>query len=642
MSNIQVLESHVADLIAAGEVVERPASVAKELMENAIDAGATKITVEISHGGLTFLRVTDDGGGISAGDLPTAFLRHATSKLRTSRDLEAIGTLGFRGEALAAIAAVSRVQILSRPAGQELGASLTLEGGIPGPVEPAGCPLGTTIVVRDLFYNTPARLKFMKKDTAEGAAVFAVVQRLALSHPEVGVTFLRDGRQDLSTPGTGKLQDTIYAVLGRDLALGFVPVQGTGEGMTVSGFVSLPTCCRGSRSYQHFFVNGRYVKSPAMMAALEQAYQNQKMVGKFPGCVLCLTLPFSAVDVNVHPAKTEVKFHKEREVFSTIYHTVLSALDRGHARPMAPMGETKEFIPSLKEKAAATAAPSQRLEVNSFSHVALRGRPASPSGGGQVSRPARKKEAVVPEEAPKQEKVTLPQGDAVQELPSVQKQHFAPVKPAPSSSVKPEESAAVGEAQTMAQPELESQSWRLAGELFHTYLMVEQGDHVIFIDKHAAHERLNFDRMKAEDYTPMAQTLLAPLTLRFSAEEGQALLDQLPLLTQFGFEIEDFGNALLVRQAPFDVAVGEIEATLSEIAQGLLATGNADPTAARDHVLHTMACKAAIKGGWDSGREELEVLAKAVLSGRVRYCPHGRPVAIEMTKGQIEKQLKRT
>ena len=360
MPEIQVLSPHVADLIAAGEVVERPASVAKELVENAIDAGAGQVTVEIAHGGLTFLRVTDDGCGIPAGQLATAFLRHATSKLRTEYDLEAIGTLGFRGEALAAIAAVSRVEVLTRTADSPLGASLSLEGGVPGEVEEAGCPLGTTMVVRDLFYNTPARLKFMKKDAAEGAAVFAAVQREALSHPEVSVKFIRDGKQELLTPGDGQLQSAVYAVLGRELALGLRPVKGSGEDMAVSGFVSLPACCRGSRSWQFFFVNGRQVKSKLMTAALEQAYQNQKMVGKFPGCVLYLTTKLSAVDVNVHPAKTEVKFGSERAVFSAVYHAVLSALEGDRSHPRAEWRQEAIPVPPAQAEPQQTRIPLER------------------------------------------------------------------------------------------------------------------------------------------------------------------------------------------------------------------------------------------------------------------------------------------
>ena len=278
MPHIQQLAPHVADLIAAGEVVERPASVVKELMENAIDAGASKVTVEIQNGGMSLIRVTDDGCGIAAEDAETAFLRHATSKIRSEYDLEAIGTLGFRGEALAA---VSRIDLLTRPGGAPLGTAVSLEGGAVTGREEAGCPAGTTMVVKDLFFNTPARLKFMKKDAAEGAAVFAAVQRLALSHPEVSVKFLRDGRQELLTPGDGALRSSVYSVFGRDLALGLIPVEGSGEGMSVSGFASLPACCRGTRGYQHFFVNGRYVKSRTMAAALEEAYANQKWWGNF-------------------------------------------------------------------------------------------------------------------------------------------------------------------------------------------------------------------------------------------------------------------------------------------------------------------------------------------------------------------------
>ena len=333
MPHIQQLDPHVADLIAAGEVVERPASVVKELMENAIDAGADTLTVEIQHGGMGLIRVTDNGCGIAYDEAPTAFLRHATSKLRTEYDLEAIGTLGFRGEALAAISAVSRIELLTRTAEEELGAALSLEGGAVVSREEAGCPRGTTLVVRDLFYNTPARLKFMKKDAAEGAACFAMVQRVALSHPEVSVKFLRDGKQELLTPGDGQLQSALYAVLGRDMALGYKAVKGSGEDMAVTGFVTLPTCCRGTRGYQHFFVNGRYVKSRTMMAALEEAYANQKMVGRFPGCVLHLQTKLNAVDVNVHPTKQEVKFGSDKKVFDAVYYAVKSTLEGDHTRP---------------------------------------------------------------------------------------------------------------------------------------------------------------------------------------------------------------------------------------------------------------------------------------------------------------------
>ena len=355
MAVIKQLDPHVADLIAAGEVVERPASVVKELLENAIDAGASAVTVEISHGGMSLIRVTDNGCGIPADQAATAFLRHATSKIATERDLEAIGTLGFRGEALAAISAVSRMELLTRTQDQALGTLLTVEAGVVTGQEEAGCPKGAVMTVRELFFNTPARLKFMKKDAAEGAAVFAVVQRTALSHPELSVKFIRDGRQELLTPGDGQLKSAVYAVMGRDIALGLLPVKGSGEGMAAEGFTSLPTCCRGSRSYQHFFVNGRYIKSRLMTAAVEEAYKNQKMVGKFPGCVIHLTVRPSEVDVNVHPTKTEVKFQREQAVFSTVYYAVLSALDRDHTRPQA-------VLPGVKGEDAVTARQPARRQ----------------------------------------------------------------------------------------------------------------------------------------------------------------------------------------------------------------------------------------------------------------------------------------
>ena len=396
MPHIQQLDPHVADLIAAGEVVERPASVVKELVENAIDAGAETVTVEIQRGGMSLIRVTDNGCGIAAGEAETAFLRHATSKIRTEHDLEAIGTLGFRGEALAAIAAVSRVDLLTRTADEDLGTALSLEGGETVSREEAGCPVGTTMVVRDLFFNTPARLKFMKKDAAEGAAVFAMVQHLALAHPEISVKFLRDGKQELLTPGDGQLKSAVYSVLGRDLALGLIEVKGSGEDMSVTGFTSLPACCRATRGYQHFFVNGRYVKSRTMMAALEEAYANQKVVGKFPGCVLHLTTRLNAVDVNVHPTKQEVKFGSDKKVFDAVYYAVKSTLEADRTRPSAVVESPAPRL--IPKQAVDTVTPNQTsLPLRDTAAT----RTAAPYVPPAVSRPAARPAAVsVPTPAP--------------------------------------------------------------------------------------------------------------------------------------------------------------------------------------------------------------------------------------------------
>ena len=664
MPHIQQLDPHVADLIAAGEVVERPASVVKELMENAIDAGADKLTVELQHGGMTLIRVTDNGCGIAPEEAETAFLRHATSKLRTEYDLEAIGTLGFRGEALAAISAVSRVEVMTRTQDSPLGASLSLEGGVPGPVEEAGCPLGTTMVVRDLFYNTPARLKFMKKDAAEGAAVFAVVQRVALSHPEVSVKFLRDGKQELLTPGDGQLSSALYAVLGRDLALGFTEVKGSGEDMSVAGFVSLPACCRGTRGYQYFFVNGRYVKSRTMMAALEEAYANQKMVGRFPGCALHLTCRLSAVDVNVHPTKQEVKFGSERKVFDAVYYAVRSALEGDRSRPALTLETRRPATTSVGADIIRPPFPAaDPVQETLPLHDVTAPKPVGGSGTrpyapGSVPAPLKKRPAPPHPASPDGDATFPPQGGrpakggAAQAFP-------------PQGERRPEgpdEERAIREIRTDANggalpssvahkpspapepapaPE-EPAPWRMAGEVLDTYIIVEQGDKVLFIDKHAAHERLNFDRLKAEGYRPMVQTLLEPSVCTLPAEEGAVLLAHLPLLERFGFEAEDFGGgAVLVRAAPADVAAGEIPEVLGELAERLLTTGSADPEAARDALLHTMACKAAIKGGQKNGEAELLKVAQAVMSGQVRYCPHGRPVAIELTRQQLERRFGR-
>ncbi len=644
MPHIHVLEPHVADLIAAGEVVERPASVVKELMENAIDAGARSLTVEIAHGGMSYIRVTDDGSGIAPAELETAFLRHATSKIRTEYDLESIDTLGFRGEALAAISAVSRVEVVTRTADNDFGAALTLEGGVMNGREEAGGPVGTTMIVRDLFFNTPARLKYMKKDSAEGAAVFAAVQREALARPEVAVKFIRDGRQELLTPGDGALKSAVYAVLGRDLALGFLAVKGSGEdGVRVEGFASLPACCRASRNYQFFFVNGRFVKSRTMMAALEQAYANQKMVGKFPGCVLHVSTRPSAVDVNVHPAKTEVKFVSDKRVFDGVYHSVRGALSASTARPAAiipaakaPPVPTHDTVTPYQTQLAPGPAPAKSAALRPTPPEAVT--PVAPAEASAKPAPPR-----LPVHTNYLRNALLDRSDGLS-LNDIAKPNLSP-PPAPpkapqSSPVPTPKTTPVAPPEPEPVPEVEP--WSVKGELFHTYVLVEQGATSFFIDKHAAHERLNFDRLKASGYTPMVQQLLTPVVFTPAPEEGAILLQNQDLLGRFGFEAEDFGGgALIVRQSPDYVDAGDIESTLITLAADLLRAGQADPDGARDALLATMACKAAIKGGQKNGPAELQRVAEAVMSGAVKYCPHGRPVAIELTRGQLEKLFKR-
>ena len=697
MPHIQQLSSHVADLIAAGEVVERPASVVKELLENAIDAGASAVTVEIQNGGMSSIRVTDNGCGIAAEELPTAFLRHATSKLRTAQDLSAIGTLGFRGEALAAISAVSRLDVFSRTQGAVAGATLSLEGGVPAAVESAGCPEGTTMVVRDLFYNTPARLKFMKKDSAEGAAVASVVQQVALSHPEVSIRFVRDGKEELFTPGDGKLLSAIYAARGRDFALHLTEINGGGEGVSVHGYVTEPLAGRGSRSMQTFFCCGRTIKSPLLTAALEEAYANRQMKGKFPGCVLHIDLPLHLVDVNVHPAKTVVKFADERAVFSAVHHVVQDALDAAGGQSIRPAPKTPSAVvnprqdfyqtmdaKTFREKAGKVGQKVSSPEIGgrlTFRDSAPAAIPAAFGGAGMGSAPAASTftarretasaaprsalEAVFSRETPAEkgettEAAKVPMTPAAAPVSAPREREISPVRAekAPADTVSSQEAQEVLFAQEPAAPAPKAAAddlpgqlsvgqekpapWRFAGEVLNTYIIAEDGDDVWLIDKHAAHERINFDRMKAQAEPIMGQQLLAPVVLDLSQEQYAVLLEQLPLLEEFGFQAEDFGSgSLVVRSIPSDIETGQIRETLEELADKLLTGGSADPSAARDALLHTMACKAAIKGGWHSDEAELKVLIEKVQSGEVQYCPHGRPVKVKLTKYEIEKMFKR-
>ena len=639
MPQIQQLPAHIADLIAAGEVVERPASVCKELLENALDAGASAVSVELEKGGLTYLRVTDNGCGMAADQLPTAFLRHATSKLRTASDLAAIHTLGFRGEALAAISAVSRLDVFSREPSSDAGAMLHLEGGVPGEVTAAGCPVGTTVCVRDLFYNTPARMKFMKKDSAEGAAASAVVTQLALSHPDVSFKLLRDGAEVLHTPGNGELLPAVYAALGREFALSLLPVSGSNGDVKVSGFVTKPLAGHGTRARQLFFVNGRLVKSQLLTAAVEEGYRNRLLKGKFPGCVLHITLPADAVDVNVHPAKTVVKFVSDKTVFDAVYHTVTSALDE-EDRPPKPAEKPFFQAMTAAEFRARPDAPAPKNTVE------------LPAGRAIGSAPAR---TYTPAPAPAPAPIPAAPVLEVRDVAPEPGKPFTAPAPRPGTVYHITPPAAAPEPEPVAAPEPEQQAiempdvpvreeapWRIAGEVLKTYIICEDGDGAVWlIDKHAAHERVRFDALKASPVPPMEQQLLTPAAVTLSGEEYSAVLENLPLLERCGFRCEDFGDGtVLVRALPDDVPAAEAASTLEEMAQKLLLQ-RADPETLRDELLHTIACKSAIKAGMTSDVTELAALVRRVQSGEIRYCPHGRPVAARLTRYELEKMFKR-
>ena len=638
MPKIQKLSPHVANLIAAGEVVERPASVVKELLENAVDAGASQVTVEIRDGGMTFLRVTDNGCGMASEDARTAFLRHATSKLRSADDLAAIMTMGFRGEALAAIASVSRIDLLTKTPGSISGTSLLLEAGNIVEESEAGCPDGTTIIVRDLFYNTPARMKFMKSDTVEGGRVSTAVQLQALAHPEVAFRFLRDGKEILSTPGTGDLEAAVYCVYGKDGGK-MVKLDSRWDSYSLSGYVSKPTDSRPSRNLQTFFVNGRPVRSKLLIAALEEAYRNRIMVGKFPACVLHLNLPANMVDVNVHPAKTEVKFLNEKSVFDCIHYGVLGALNQTSDRPQVQFKKpTVQPLPTVQPTITTPvqkqSAPKQENFFRTMNAQEFK------SFTSAVSDAPKPNPATAVETAFKVEHTTTPVlrspvmlSRTEPAIPSVP----APV-PSPSPVVEPEP-----ELQQIELAIPQEIPWRVVGELYKSYIIVEQGDEAYLIDKHAAHERILFEKLKANQESISSQALITPVPCRLSPDSAAILLSESELLGQLGFELESFGeNTILVRQIPMDLPSNSIEDALDEIAADLLNGRRERTTNVRDEVLHTVACKAAIKAGWNTDSRELHALVKTVMEHEeLKYCPHGRPICITLSKKQLEKQFKR-
>ena len=659
MPKIIQLSPHIANLIAAGEVVERPASVVKELLENAVDAGASKVTIEIRDGGMTFLRVTDNGCGMAAEDARTAFLRHATSKLRCAEDLAAIGTMGFRGEALAAIASVSRIDLMTKTPGSLAGTSLHLEAGQILEESEVGCPDGTTILVRDLFYNTPARMKFMKSDTIEGSRVAAAVQLQALAHPEVAFQFLRDGKQVLSTPGNGGLQAAVYCVYGRECAQ-MVKVDSRWENYSLTGYVSKPTDARPSRSLQTFFVNDRPVKSKLLISALEEAYRNQIMVGKFPACVLHLTLPPAAVDVNVHPAKTEVKFLSEKAVFDCVHYGVLGALNKQPDRPEIQFKSTGSNAAPVSTPQPPLAAAPLREEPSGSPKKepffrTMTAEEYKTFSTALKDAPQPKKEAAVAAAAKIERPANMPLREFVM-MPQVQEK-AAPKsperKPAPAEPAAPKVSFAAAQTAPLAEEPLAEQTaldmpaeipWRMVGELYNTYIIVEQGDEAFLIDKHAAHERILFEKLKANPEGISAQSLLQPLPVRLNPSAAGELLANMDMLEELGFEIEEFGeNTVLLRQIPMDLSPETAAEAVETLAADLLSGRRESKDTVRDELLHTVACKAAIKAGWHNDEQELLAVAKAVMAREdLKYCPHGRPICVCLSKKQLEKQFKRT
>lgn len=641
MPDIQILSPHLADLIAAGEVVERPASVVKELVENAFDAGARTVTVELRGGGATYLRVTDDGCGMAPEDAGIAFLRHATSKLHDEQGLEAIGTMGFRGEALAAISAVSHITLTTRQRGAAAGTHMTLDAGDIQDMYETGCPEGTTMIVRDLFFNTPARRKFLKSDRAEGAACAAAALRCALGRPDVSVRCIRDGEEVFFSPGDNKLDSCVYSLLGRDLAMSLLPCAGEADGVRVHGFISSPAAGRGSRAQQYFFCNGRWIRSAALQAALEQAYRNTLLVGRFPACVLYVELSCAAVDVNVHPAKTEVKFTHERAVFDAVYYGARAALEA-----------EREPVTTLPKAVKPEPAPKADPFVPSAPKAAPAQHPSAPAPAAPAFSPARTyAPAVLAEEAVAFRSPTASAFAAPRVAPPPA--FVTPARPAPGTLPEPvvpvaqpaqtaiEPEPAVPSPLERAAPPAEPPA-RLIGEAMHTYILVEKGETLILIDKHAAHERINFDRMRQSPADIPSQTLLEPLPFTPDASDADVLQQYGNVLAELGFTLEPFGrNDYILRGVPAQLDAADALPALEEICAQLRHGARMDAQSVRDEVLKTVACKAAIKAGWQTEPEELLRLADAVCAGEVKYCPHGRPVAVTLTRRELDKLFKR-
>jgi len=644
MAEIRILDKHTAELIAAGEVVERPASVAKELLENAVDAGATQITLSIVRGGIERLEVQDNGSGIEAEYIRNAFIRHATSKISAAEDLGHIHTLGFRGEALASVASVAKVEVLTRTAVDEYACLYRIAGGEEQGMEPGARPVGTTITVNDLFYNTPARMKFLKKDASEGTFVAETVLHVALSHPEISFRFIRDGKQQFVTPGDGDLRSAVYAVLGREFARDLLTVEGGSDLYKVTGLITLPRACRASRSAQHFYVNGRYVKNRTMMAALENAYKGTVMQGKFPGAVLLLELPADLVDVNVHPAKTEIRFARESDVFDAVYRAVRAALatpgsgecrfEIGHK---APEKEQPAVQTAMKPKQGgfSTLSAAEYRALQKLTEPVTK-RPLETNTLELRSEPVPyDKEEKNPETLSLEAEALL---DILPEFPVQQAVPAPQAQPAPATAL----SALPVEQTTLTAPPA-SEPLRLVGEAFKTYIVTERENELCLIDKHAAHERILFEKL-AESYGNVpAQMLLVPVQVNLSAAEKQAVLQNLTLLSDAGIEAEDFGGAtVLVRAVPADVEVDDVEDMLLELAARLADGGKDALREKTEWVLHSIACRAAIKAGDRTNTQEMLALAQKIMDGSVPpFCPHGRPCVLKLTRKELEKRFGR-
>lgn len=651
MPKINVLPKHLAELIAAGEVVERPASVVKELLENSIDAGADTITVEIKNGGISYIRITDNGCGIGRDDIRNAFVSHATSKISTADDLNGIFTLGFRGEALASVSAVARVEVMTRTADDESGTRYVIESGDEILLDDAGCPKGTTLIVRDLFYKTPARMKFLKKDVTEANAVAGVVDRIALSHPEISFRFIREGKQTLITSGNGDLLTCIREIFGKEFSSSLIPAENSNQGIKVSGYVSKPVASRPNRNMQFFFINNRLIKTGTGSAALSEAYKNSIMVGKFPSCVLNIEIDPSLVDVNVHPAKTEVRFSDERMIFNAIYYACKNSLSSGDT--------PKQIKEIVKDYYTAPEKPPEQLKITPkpapsadfWQHIPKKPEtvPAVYAEKPKASQEVKKEYVfsepkVIPVQIDsKEEIINAAVFKAPVEVPHPEEKIEDILLNSPSKAVQPE--VVEEKTETAVQPvsDFEEEEFHLIGEAFKTYIICEYKGKLVVIDKHAAHERIIYEKLKKDNGERTPQLLLLPVTVTLSKEEYSAVLENLELINNAGFEAEDFGNGcVIVRECPMELSPDDVADVMCEIAGRFVEKKQDVMFEKLDWIFHSVACRSAIKAGNFTSRLEMERFSKQLLSmPDIRYCPHGRPVLIEMTQRELEKNFGR-
>ena len=659
MGKINVLSFAVANLIAAGEVVDRPASVIKELLENAIDSGADRITVEVQNGGVTYMRVADNGCGISAEDLPVSIRRHATSKIKEAKDLDGILTLGFRGEALAAIASVSDLRIISKTADAPVGAMLEAHGGeIAGVFERASA-VGTTVIVENLFANVPARRKFLKKDVTETMAVTAVVEKIALSHPAISFRLITDGTIRMETTGDGDLKNTVWSVFGKEFASKLISTELTIDGIEVRGFVGRPDNVRANRNYQNFFINGRYVKSKTACAALEQAYTSYIATERFPACVLFLTIHPAAVDVNVHPAKLEVKFSNEKPVFEAIYYAVRNALEANTARPDVTLTPITQRKGRIEEKLSDAQTPIRDGREESVKARQL-------TATMTVAEEPKKVEV----EAPKKTSAGFATMTAEEYLKTFVKEPVKVPKETPKSIVSiPKAEAPKTELPKQEEPKIEvpqqeepkqeainievpvtpkSLEYRILGEAFHSYVFVELSDSVLVVDKHAAHERVLFEQLRAgmTKTDKVSQLLMFPIEVMLTSEEIETLSTYRAEIEAVGFEFTLGKYTASVSAIPEGIETDAVSDMLTVMAERIKSnTGSAKLT--RDLIfekaLYQASCKAAIKAGREYSEEHIRwLIAELVRLPDITVCPHGRPVAMTISKKNLDHQFERT